>query len=189
MTQVDWQWKLREVIERVRTRYEHIGRKTGAPFLAVLYPTEEEAAVRKEWQALLGMLESEFEVITVDLLSVTMTVIDGFGVQHIVDAIDNPMPGSNPQEELGRMWISAATESVRQAIQQPGHKRPVIILENITALFPAATPRAVMQALWDHERFSLDGPVVVFIPGTLVEPRVYAFLDREEELMYRGDIL
>ena len=33
MTEVDWGWKLREATERVRTRYEHIGRKTGAAFL------------------------------------------------------------------------------------------------------------------------------------------------------------
>ena len=40
----------REAIERIRSRYEHIGRKTGAPFLAVVYPAELETAVLKEWQ-------------------------------------------------------------------------------------------------------------------------------------------
>ena len=38
----DWEWKLREAVERLRTRYEHIGRKTGAPFLAIVYPPEVE---------------------------------------------------------------------------------------------------------------------------------------------------
>ena len=32
-------------------------------------------------------------------------------------------------------------------------------------------------------------PVVVFIPGRLLEQRVYLFLNVKEEFMYRGDIL
>ena len=49
---VDWSWKLREALERVKTRYDHIGRKTGDSFLAVIYPPEAEAAVLKEWKTL-----------------------------------------------------------------------------------------------------------------------------------------
>jgi hypothetical protein len=44
----NWEWKLREAVERVRTRYEHIGRKTGAPFLAIIYTPESERAVLRE---------------------------------------------------------------------------------------------------------------------------------------------
>ena len=38
MSKVDWEWKIREAVERIKTRYDHIGRKTGAPFLALVYP-------------------------------------------------------------------------------------------------------------------------------------------------------
>ena len=48
MSSQDWRWKIGEAIERVRTRYEFIGRKTGAPFLALVYPPVAEAAFLKE---------------------------------------------------------------------------------------------------------------------------------------------
>ena len=48
----DWRRKIAEAAERVRTRYGHIGRKTGAPFLAVVYPPEVESAALREWHAL-----------------------------------------------------------------------------------------------------------------------------------------
>ena len=50
MSSHDWRWKIGEAIERLRSRYEFVGRKTGAPFLAVVYPPELELAVLKEWR-------------------------------------------------------------------------------------------------------------------------------------------
>jgi hypothetical protein len=47
----------------------------------------------------------------------------------------------------------------------------------------------LMQRLWDKEQESLEGPVVILIPGTLTEPRRYSFLNQVDEYMYRGDIL
>ena len=61
MTNPDWREKLQEGIERVRTRYDTIGRKTGAPFLAIVYPPEAEVAVFKEWRTLVSSLEAEFD--------------------------------------------------------------------------------------------------------------------------------
>jgi len=58
----DWRWKIGEVIERLRTRYHHIGRKTGAPFLAVVYPSEAQAAVLAEWRTQTSALQPEFDV-------------------------------------------------------------------------------------------------------------------------------
>jgi hypothetical protein len=62
-------------------------------------------------------------------------------------------------------------------------------LERLAALYPASSPRAVMQALWDSSQAELNGPVVLLIPGVLVEARVYYFVGQVEEFMYRGDIL
>src|SRR5437899_7891335 len=64
----DWAWKLREAAERLRTRYDHIGRKTGAPFLAIIYPPEVERSLLKEWHTLAATLEPEFSIRTVDVL-------------------------------------------------------------------------------------------------------------------------
>lgn len=190
MTSVeDWPWKLHEAIDRIKTRYEHIGRKTGAPFLAVVYPPEAETAVLREWHTLLDTLGPEFEVKRIDVLAVTMSVVEDLGGENIVGAMAEPMPGSNPEAELGHMWVSAVAAAVQESARQKTAPKPVIVLERLAALYPAAGPRAVMQALWDSEGPSLDGPVVVLIPGRIEEPRVYVFVNQQPELMYRGDIL
>lgn len=186
---VDWSWKLREALERVKTRYDHIGRKTGAPFLAVVYPPEAEAAVLKEWKTLAGTLGSGFDVRTIDVLEVTSSVIDKLGAENIVEVLTNPMPGASPEAELGSMWVSALAARVKESTLGRGQRRTVVVLEHLAALYPATGPRAVMQNLWDSEQQALEGPVIVLIPGTLVEARVYLFADRREEFMYRGDIL
>lgn len=186
---VDWEWKLREATDRLRTRYEHIGRKTGAPFLAVVYPPEAERSVLREWRTLAATLEPEFSVRTVDVLAVTSSVVAQFGAEPLVSSMTEPMPGSDPTSELGSMWTNAVAASVREAVSQPGEGRPIVVLKHLAALYPASGPRAVMQTLWDSDHASLDGPVVLLLPGVLIEARVYRFVGQVEEFMYRGDIL
>jgi hypothetical protein len=187
---VDWGWKLREAVERLKTQYDHIGRKTGAPFLGIVYPPEAEAAALKEWRTMVASLRPEFDVRTIDALAVTSRVIEELGGQNIVEAMANPMPGANPEAELGSMWITALAAEVKKSASEPSPKgKVVVVLENLAALYPAAGPRDLMQKLWDQERDFLPGPVVVLIPGTLVERKVYSFVNERDELMYRGDIL
>jgi hypothetical protein len=186
---VDWDWKLREAAERVRTRYEHIGRKTGAPFLAVVYPPEAERAVLREWHTLAATLEPQFSIRTIDVLDVTAAIVDQFGARALVESMTDPMPGSDPTSELGSMWTHAVATAVRDAASRRGSGRPVVVLERLAALYPASGPRAVMQTLWDSDHAALEGPVVLLVPGTLVEARVYRFVGQVEEFMYRGDIL
>lgn len=187
----DWRWKLREAVDRIRTRYDHIGRKSGAPFLAVVYPPEAERAVLREWHTLIGSLAPEFDVRTVDVLEVTSGVVGQFGAEALVEAMNDPMPGSDPEGELGTMWTTAVAAKAREAALKRGAGRPVVVLEHLAALYPASGPRAIMQALWEGDRTTLEGPVVLLIPGVLVEARVYQFVGdaAKEEFMYRGDIL
>ncbi len=188
-SEVDWSWKLREAIESIRTRYEHIGRKTGAPFLAVIYPPEAEVAVSKEWRTLTATLAPEFDLKTVNVLDVTMNVVQDLGAANIVVAFGEPMPGANPEADLGAMWVKAVADAVDQALAAPSSGKPVVVLDHVAALYPAVGPRDVMQRLWDGDKNSLNNPVVVLVPGTLLERKVYSFLNQREELMYRGDIL
>jgi hypothetical protein len=185
----DWEWKLREAADRVRIRYDHIGRKTGAPFLAVVHPPEAERSVMKEWHALASTLAPDLAVRPVDVLAVTSGVVRQFGAEALVDAMNHPMPGADPTSELGAMWTTAVVAAVREAARRPGPGRPVVVLERVAALHPASSPRAVMQLLWDSEHAALEGPVVFFVPGVLLEARVYSFLGQVHELMYRGDLL
>ena len=66
---------------------------------------------------------------------------------------------------------------------------PLSFLNLLQSLYPVTGPQMLMQWLWDKEQESLEGPVVLLIPGSLTEPRRYLFLDRADEYMSRGDIL
>lgn len=190
MTRVgDWGWKLQEAADRIRTRYDHIGRKTGAPFLAIVYPPEAERQALKEWRTLARTLEPDFSVRTVDVLDVTTRVVRRFGADALVAAMVDPMPGSDPTTELGELWTKEVAQTVREEAAKPGNGRPVVVLERLAALYPASSPRAVMQTLWDSAHAALDGPAVLLVPGLLIEARVYAFVGKVQEFMYRGDIL
>jgi hypothetical protein len=46
-----------------------------------------------------------------------------------------------------------------------------------------------MQQLWGSAELTLDGPVVVLIPGYIDGTRTYSFLGEKVEFMYRGDLL
>jgi len=185
----DWKWKIGEALERIRTRYDFIGRKTGAPFLAVIYPPEVEVAFLKEWQTQSDTLRPEFDLRTVDVLDITQSVMSDIGTDNIVDSMGDPMPGSDPQSELGHLWVSAVAEEVPRVLSQASDGRPVACLQRLAALFPAAGPRDVMQRLWDSAQSQLDGPVVVLIPGQVVDSRTYSFVCQHDEFMYRGDPL
>ena len=190
MTDVDWGWKLREAVERIKTAYAHIGRSSGAPILAIVYPPEQEIAVLKEWHTLMASLAGSFDVRTIDALEVTMHALDEFGTAAVISTFKDPMPGSDPQAELGRRWVDAVEAKIHELAALPANGAvPLVVVERLAALYPAASPTAVMQAVWDTQGAALDTVVVFLIPGTLVQPRVYSFLNRREEFVYRGDVL
>lgn len=184
----DWRWKIVEATERIRSRYEHIGRKTGAPFLALVYPPEVEASALREWRTQSACLAPEFEVVPVDVLAVTQRALDEIGIDNVVAALKEPMPGSSSTAELAHHWVQAVADAVRDASRRAS-RRAVVSLERVAALYPVAGPRDVMQQLWDSSQSALEGPVIVLIPGSLRGPRTYAFLDDRNEFMYRGDLL
>jgi len=189
MSSRDWRWKISEAIERLRTRYEFIGRKTGAPFLAVVYPPEVESAVLKEWRTQCAMLQPEIDVRAIDVLAETQKIVADIGAENIVASMADPMPGSDPQSELGGLWITAVAEAVARQLASPRPVKTVVSLERMAALYPAAGPRDVMQRLWDSAQSALNGPVVVMIPGHVLESRTYRFVGERDEFMYRGDLL
>lgn len=189
MSSRDWRWKISEAMERVRTRYEFIGRKTGAPFLAVVYPPGLETAFLKEWRTHCATLQPEIDVHTIDVLEVTQKTVAEIGAGNIVSSMHDPMPGSDPSSELGELWITAIAEAVQRPLAGGASGKPVVCLERLSAMYPAAGPRDVMQRLWDSAQSTLNGPVVVLIPGHVVETRTYSFVGQRNEFMYRGDLL
>lgn len=191
MSMVDWRWKLAETAERIRTRYAHIGSKTGAPFLAVVYPPEAQAAVFKEWHVQFEGLRPDFDVRSIDLLQVTHRVVGELGAANVVEALRRPMPGSDPLSDLHAMWAAAVAEAVQGvfAAAGAGGGKPAVSLERCAALHPVMGPGEMMRALWGSDSKILAGPVIVLIPGAVVGPRTYEFLDIRTEFMYRGDLI
>ncbi|MFG0261209.1 MAG: hypothetical protein ACF788_02320 [Novipirellula sp. JB048] len=189
MSSNDWKWKIGEAIERIRTRYDFIGRKTGAPFLSIVYPPSAEPMVLKEWQTQCATLAPEFDVRSIDVLEVTQRTVESFGVDNLVASLGDPMPGSDPQSELAEIWITAVCDEVKMKLRETSEGKPVESLERLAALYPACGPRDIMQRLWDSVQSELEGPVVVMIPGHRVDARTYSFLSQRDEFMYRGDPL
>ncbi|PZV12559.1 MAG: hypothetical protein DCF22_12145 [Leptolyngbya sp.] len=185
----DWSRKLGEAADWIKTRYEHIGRKTGAPFLAVVYPPEAERAVYKECRTLFSSLGDEFAIKHIDVLAVTMLAVEELGCDNIVQTIIDPMPGANPESDLGYLWVTAISQKVSEQLSQSDLQKAVVILEHLAALYPATGPENLMQHLWETSQEALKIPVLFLIPGTIVGSRVYSFLNLREEFMYRGDIL
>lgn len=185
----DWQWKVDEATEIIRHRYDHIGSKTGAPFLAVIYEPEAERQVLARWRERAETLRPEFALESLDVAEITSAALRELGTDTVVELMNNPMPGSDPSAELARVWLSAIAQAVRAALRNARTGRPVAVLERLAALHPVTTPRALMQALWDDDHASLIGPVVLLIPGRVIHAKNYLYLGDIEEFMYRGDIL
>ena len=112
----DWQWKLAEAVKRIQERYAYVGSKTGASLLAIVYPPEAENAVYREWDAQIARLGSDYDIQTVDVLAITVQAVADLGSEHVVASIADPMPGSNPEAELGRMWITAVTREIHDRL-------------------------------------------------------------------------
>jgi len=185
----EWHKHLCEAVGWIQTRYHHIGRKTGAPFLAVVYPPDIEHEVFREWDAQIKSLNSEFAVKELDLLEITQTATHEIGLDTVLETFDVPAPGSNPERELANLWLTAIADEIDAAFRTMPAGKPLIVLKSLAALYPVTGPQMVMQRLWDKEQESLEGPVIFLIPGTLTEPRRYSFLNLVDEYMYRGDIL
>lgn len=185
----DWKWKIGESVSRIRTRYEFIGRKSGVPFLSIVYPLSAEKAVFREWHTQTNALKPEIDVRTVDILTITQNVLSEVGVENIVDSLNDPDWEQDAREDLTRLWISAIAEAVRTKMQEEGVGKPVISLERLSSLYPISNPWDVMQSLWNDSQSPLNCPIVVFIPGKLIGSRHYSFLDKSDEFMYRGDLL
>jgi hypothetical protein len=185
----EWHQHLCEAVGWVQTRYQHIGRKTGAPFLAVVYPPEIEEDVFKEWGVQIKCLNSEYMVRDLDLLEITRAATDDIGLETVLETLDDPAPGSDPEKELANIWLTKIADEIGKTFGEMHVEKPVIVLKSMAALYPVTGPQMVMQWLWDKKQDSLEGPVVLLIPGTLTEPRRYSFLNLKDEYMYRGDIL
>jgi len=184
----DWRDKVHRAIERVTEQYDNIGRMTGIPVLGIIVSPEMEENAVNEWRIQSNTI-SGYRFEEIDVLELTTDEVEGLGVDHIVNMIENPMPGANPESELGNIWINAILDKIFELCSKYNEtEKLVIYLTRLGALFPASTPRALVQSMIER-RDTLSIPIILFIPGSLTEPRAYKFLNSVEEFMYRGDLI
>ena len=136
MMQDNWKWKIGEAITRIQTRYDFIGRKTGVPFLAVVYPVTAEVAVLREWHTQTRALQPDVEVKTIDVLAVTQSVLSDIGVDNVVDSLNDSEWRVSAAEDLARLWVSAIADEVRLKMREASSGKPVLSIEHISALYP-----------------------------------------------------
>ena len=111
----DWRDKVHRAIERVTEQYDSIGKMTGIPVLGIIISPEMEENAINEWKIQSNTIEGyRFEEINV--LKVTIDEVSNLGVDHVVNMIENPMPGASPESELGNIWIKEIINKDKQGI-------------------------------------------------------------------------
>lgn len=181
--------KIKEAAARIKDRYHSIDHQTATSFLAIVFPQEAELWTMKEWRAQAAVFADRYDVLYIDLLEITTRVLERLGIENVVAAEADPMPGADPEAELASLWVAEIIQEIRARLAAHQGKPPVIVIEKTAALYPVAGPRFLLQQLWDVYSSSILCPIVIFIPGHLIGPKNYLFLNTKEEYMYRGSIL
>lgn len=119
----EWHKHLCEAVGWIQTRYHHIGRKTGAPFLAVVYPPDIEQEVFREWDAQIKSLNSEFMVRELDLLQITRAATNDIGLDTVLETLEDPAPGCNPEQELANLWLTKIAEEKIDPVIKVGERQ------------------------------------------------------------------
>lgn len=182
-------WKIKEAILKLKNNYDFIGHSTGAPFLGIVYNHSEEQWFYKEWDAQVQSIANEFVFFDIDFLKLIHSSISNIGINDVLDAVNNPMPGNSPYNDLADIFINDTIEIIKEKLSNHSNKKPILVLKKLDALFPVTTPYTLFQNLWDIHGNILKCPVVCLIPGKNSNGRSYLFLNEIQELMYRGDLL
>jgi hypothetical protein len=184
----DWKLKVHRGIERVTSRYDNVGRKTGIPVLGIVISPDLEDAALKEWKVQARTF-SDFEFIEINVLELTTKEVEKLGVDNIVYSLENPLPGSDPESELGDMWVKSIVDKIFKIIDKSLESdKKIIYLSRLGALYPASSPYEIVKQLVEVRK-DLTFPVILFIPGKQTELKVYKYLNLKSEFMYRGELV
>lgn len=180
---------------RVRDAYDGIGHSSGRPYIYLVYPPEQERAVRRLAAETLRDDESVcFHHL--DLLPITIAAIRGQEERRQQLLADPLAPGA--AGDIVRRWARALHEAIMTALQSPATAgRPVIVLAGLAALHPLGNPTALMEGIAEQEpRDPHTGrilPIILLVPGArpAQTSRQYRFLGLERCLLdfYRGEEL
>lgn len=186
--------RLGYLLERLRTVYDGIGHSSGRPYVYLVYPPEQERALRHLVDEHLSD-DSALRFHHLDVGILTVASLSG-QEERREQLLADPARAPGAAEGIVGLWARAVGGAIGSALQgatEPG--RPVIVLRGLAALHPLSNPTALMEAMAEKEsRDPATGaivPVVILTPG--VRPpstsRTYLFLGREDLRFqfYRGE--
>ena len=183
-----WKDIVRDAFNDVTSRYDQIGRKTGGRTLSLIISPQSESLAVKEWNAYLSSVQDRFVFHEINMLDITVKETEKIGLDRVVDLLENPMIGEDPNKALGLRWENAAIKRMIEICQEKEDKKVILYMTKLSALHPATTPKNILQKLWNNID-KITVPVVLFLPGTEQEARTYLYLDKVKEYVYRGDII
>ena len=185
--------RLEYLIERLRTTYDGIGHSSGRPYVYLVYPPDQERAMRR----LADEHLRNNDVLCyhhIDLLPLTIESVTGQEVRREQLLSDAGQASSAAQSVL-RLWARRVSQAVEDRLSTAECGQPVVVLRGLASLHPLGNPTSLMEEIAEREpRDPATGRIVPFVllvpglrpPGT---SRTYLFLGREDLRLefYRGE--
>jgi hypothetical protein len=185
--------RLEYLIERLKTTYDGIGHSSGRPYVYLVYPPDQDRAMRR----LADEHLCSNDVLCyhhIDLLPLTIESLAGQEKRREQLLSANEQAVSAAQSIL-RLWARRVSQAVEDQLSEPKSGRPVVVLRGLASLHPLGNPTSLMEVIAEQEpRDPATGRIVPFVllvpglrpPGT---SRTYLFLGREDLRLefYRGE--
>ena len=185
--------RLEYLIERLKTHYDGIGHSSGRPYVYLVYPPDQERAMRR----LADEHLRNNDVLCyhhIDLLPLTIESLAGQEERREQLLSVNGQAASAAQSIL-RLWARRVSQAVEDQLLAPECGWPVVVLRGLASLHPLGNPTSLMEEIAEREPRALATgrivPFVLLVPG-LPPPgtsRTYLFLGREDLRLefYRGE--
>ncbi|MBN1139878.1 MAG: hypothetical protein JXM73_25120 [Anaerolineae bacterium] len=185
--------RLEYLLERLRTTYDGIGHSSGRPYVYLVYPPDQERAMRRLADEHLHNTDA-LCFYHLDLLPITIAALAG-QEERRQQLLQDPTKGKGASESILRLWGRQVSRTVQEELSTGACGRPVVVLRGLAALHPLGNPTSLMEAVAESEpRDPATGQIVPFVllvpgvrpPGT---SRTYLFLGREDLRLefYRGE--
>ncbi|MCC6629582.1 MAG: hypothetical protein IT340_19560 [Chloroflexi bacterium] len=186
------------LLARLRTAYDGIGHSSGRPYVYLVYPPDQERAMRRLVDESLTS-DAHLRFHHFDLLPLTVRSLAG-QEERRQQLLDNAATRDGTAQALVRLWARAVSRDIAAWLERPeslpaSAGRPVVVMRGLAALHPLGNPTALMEAVAEQEprdpRTGRMVPIVLLVPG--VRPpqtsRCYHFLGLERLRLdfYRGE--
>jgi len=181
-TRSAWEAKFSELQTKLLGDHHLIGQAIGVPFLLLLYPPGEEAAIRREAATLAMVLRTRgIEVTEIDCAILVLETIESRGELGRIIQAERRDSNVLPELGLGPVIADALVARVRAAagaMQKPC----VVFLTRLAGVHPFAIPPMLQERMAG----TVTIPVVFFVPAEPLDESHYLFMGSEKTLRYRG---